>query len=105
MSMAEQTKTTTVDLPRVSKGVRSEFTVTLNDVSVLSDVYVLGKTWAFSLTIAATGQKFVSNVEQTDISRERMESLRQKVKTLMNSKPLEGFEDLYPIAPKEEPES
>ena len=86
----------TIDLPRMSKGVRSEFTVTLEDVSVLSDVYELGRTWAFSLTMAETGAKLVSNVDRDFITKERMEELRQGVKALMKSEQIKGFEDLYP---------
>jgi hypothetical protein len=95
MENQNEIEVTTIDLPRVSRGERSEFTVTLEDVSILSDVYELGKTWAFSLTMA-DGQKVVSNVSRDDITKERMDSLRQHVKLLMGSEKIKGFEDLYP---------
>lgn len=91
----ETIEVVTIDLPRVSKGVRSEFTVTLEDVSVLSDVYELGRTWAFRVTLS-TGDKYVSNVDRDEITKERMESLRNHVKELMGSEKVKGFEDLYP---------
>jgi len=95
MKNEEIIEITTIDLPRVSKGKRSEFSVTLEDVAVLSDVYELGRTWAFRVTMS-TGDKYVSNVDRDEITRERMESLRNRVKELLCSEKVNGFEDLYP---------
>ena len=87
---------TTIVLPRMAKGERSEFTVTVEDISVLSDIYTLGETWAFTMTMnGPKNSQFVSNVPKSEVTRERFEELRQHLNSLLGATKIKGFEDLY----------